>query len=284
MPAHYTPTVKEIDLAPGAGVDIVGDLHGCMDEFVTLIRSAGYQVSPNPSDDGFEISHPQSRQLFLVGDITDRGPRNLDALRFVRDLVASGVGSCVVGNHDDKLIRALMGRKLKVGNGLQGTLDELDVLDEGARDDLRDMLQSLPTQILLRRPGERDVLIVHGAAPDHHQMLPNKNSYQRSIYGYPKQAEGDAPPVRLDWAADYTGERIVVHGHVPGAKPVVKNRVYNLDTGCAFGNKLTLYQLDRDRFLFEHAKQIYFKRKGFSKKRYLSNWIERIAKTVRRAA
>jgi protein phosphatase len=158
MPSHYNPTLMTLDLAPGAGVDIVGDLHGCTGELICLLGKAGYEISSATDRKGFDISHPEGRRLFLVGDLTDRGPRNLDALRFVRDLIASGMGCSVIGNHDDKLLRALMGRKVKVGNGLKGTLSELDKTSQEERDELLAMLQSLPTQILLRQDGAREVL------------------------------------------------------------------------------------------------------------------------------
>jgi hypothetical protein len=46
-------------------------------------------------------------------------------------------------------------------------------------------------------------------------------------------------PVRLDWAAEYTGHAIVVYGHTPVLKPRWRNNTINIDTGCVFGGKLT---------------------------------------------
>lgn len=264
MPTHYQPSVQKRQLAPGAGVDIVGDLHGCMDELLVLLDQAGYQIRQSPDGARYRIYHSERRLLFLVGDITDRGPHNLDALRFVRDLVASGAGSCVVGNHDDKLIRAILGRPVMHGNGLGGTLEELEAASPEERVELLKMLQGLPTQILLQRPDDREVIIVHGAAPEHHQLLPQKSSYERAIYAYPGGEKKDGGIRRRDWAADYQGERVVVHGHEPQPRRLVKNRVYNLDTGCVFGGRMTLFQLDKDSFLEQKAFHTYHQKKGFS--------------------
>lgn len=46
-------------------------------------------------------------------------------------------------------------------------------------------------------------------------------------------------PVRGNWAAEYRGRAMVVHGHTPVAEPEWLNRTINIDTGCVFGGKLT---------------------------------------------
>src|SRR5207249_2691052 len=46
-------------------------------------------------------------------------------------------------------------------------------------------------------------------------------------------------PVRYNWAAEYRGKAIVVYGHTPVPEPDWLNRTINLDTGCAFGGRLT---------------------------------------------
>ena len=49
-------------------------------------------------------------------------------------------------------------------------------------------------------------------------------------------------PIRLDWAADYTGRALVVYGHTPVAEPMLRHNTLNIDTGCAFGGRLTAYR------------------------------------------
>ena len=47
--------------------DIIGDIHGCFQEFQNLTEKLGYNWSS-----GLPI-HPEQRKLAFVGDITDRG-------------------------------------------------------------------------------------------------------------------------------------------------------------------------------------------------------------------
>lgn len=80
-------------------VDVVGDVHGLLDDLLVLLRAAGWVY-----EDG-KLSHPEGRLLLLLGDLVDRGPQSLELVRFVRNAVKSGVAMCVKGNHDSKLSR-----------------------------------------------------------------------------------------------------------------------------------------------------------------------------------
>ena len=46
--------------------DIIGDIHGCLQEFQNLTEKLGYNWSS-----GLPV-HPDQRKLAFVGDITDR--------------------------------------------------------------------------------------------------------------------------------------------------------------------------------------------------------------------
>ena len=73
-------------------------------------------------------AHPAGRKAVFVGDLVDRGPRILDTLRLVRNMVAAGTALCVPGNHDMKLLRKLQGRQVQITHGLAETLAEIEAL------------------------------------------------------------------------------------------------------------------------------------------------------------
>ena len=57
--------------------DIIGDIHGCYDEFLHLDRKTGYSM-----ETGIPV-HPDGRQLVFVGDAMDRGPHSIKMLNLL---------------------------------------------------------------------------------------------------------------------------------------------------------------------------------------------------------
>ena len=73
-------------------------------------------------------SHPEGRRLIFVGDLVDRGPDSVGVVDLVRRLVASGRGFCVAGNHDEKLLKKLRGKDVRIAHGLAETLAQIEAL------------------------------------------------------------------------------------------------------------------------------------------------------------
>jgi len=73
-------------------------------------------------------AHPEGRKAVFLGDLVDRGPRILDTVRLVRNMVLQGSALCVPGNHDLKLVRKLTGKNVQITHGLADTLAEIDAL------------------------------------------------------------------------------------------------------------------------------------------------------------
>ena len=78
--------------------------------------------------------HPEGRKAVFLGDLVDRGPRILDTLRLVRNMVAAGSALCVPGNHDMKLLRKLRGKDVQITHGLAESLAEIEALPEEIRE------------------------------------------------------------------------------------------------------------------------------------------------------
>jgi protein phosphatase len=117
--------------------DIIGDIHGCCDELVALVRRLGYVPAALGTNDAFWGSgsyiHPEGRKAIFVGDLVDRGPHILDTVRLVRNMVQSGSALCVPGNHDMKLMRKLRGKDVQITHGLANSLAEIDALPDDVR-------------------------------------------------------------------------------------------------------------------------------------------------------
>jgi len=117
--------------------DIIGDVHGCADELEALLGQLGYAATESRPGHGLDAGpvyqHPDGRMAVFLGDLVDRGPRVLDTLRIVANMDAAGSALCVMGNHEQKLLRALQGRNVQVTHGLAESLAEIDALPADER-------------------------------------------------------------------------------------------------------------------------------------------------------
>jgi bis(5'-nucleosyl)-tetraphosphatase (symmetrical) len=118
----------------------IGDIQGCKASLDRLLALIAF----SPSRD----------QLWLVGDLVNRGPRSLDVLRWARDL--GGVVTCVLGNHDIHLLARAAGA---AGEKKRDTLD--DVLRAPDMLELVDWLRQRP----LLHVGDARVLVHAGLHP-----------------------------------------------------------------------------------------------------------------------
>src|SRR5690606_26766013 len=101
--------------------DIIGDVHGCLDELEALLESLGWSRDPSA---GFV--HPEGRKALFLGDLVDRGPDSPGCLALAMQMVKAGVALCVPGNHEARLLRKLRGKNVKLTHGLAETLEQLE--------------------------------------------------------------------------------------------------------------------------------------------------------------
>lgn len=219
--------------------DIIGDVHGCFDELTELLGKLGYVIDPFDvdSEDLIRARHSEGRTAFFVGDITDRGPRNLDALRLVMGMCDEGSGRCVIGNHDFKLNKWLKGRNVTQAHGLDLTVSELEKTSETFRKRVSDFIWDLRSHAWL---ADGKLVIAHAGLKEEMHGRGSGHVRNFAMFG---ETTGEVDefglPVRLEWARDYRGKADVVFGHTPMAEAEWLNHTMCIDTGCVFGGKLT---------------------------------------------
>jgi bis(5'-nucleosyl)-tetraphosphatase (symmetrical) len=119
----------------------IGDIQGCLDELKLLLDNIRFD--------------PASDQLWLVGDIVNRGPKSLETLRYIRDMGDSAI--TVLGNHDLHLLAIASGAaKIKRKDTIQ------DILDAPDSEALLEWLRHRP---LLHFDETRNQLMVHAGLP-----------------------------------------------------------------------------------------------------------------------
>ena len=215
--------------------DIIGDVHGCLDELVQLLTTLGYA----PADGAWR--HEGGRRAIFLGDLVDRGPDSPGVLRLVMDMVAAGTALCIQGNHDNKLHRKLAGRDVKLTHGLAETIAQLEALPDETRPaftaEITTFLDSLRSHYWL---DNGKLVVAHAGLKA--EMHGRGSGAVRSfaLYG---ETTGETDefglPVRYEWARDYRGDAMVIYGHTPTPAPEWINRTLCIDTGCVFGGALT---------------------------------------------
>jgi len=242
--------------------DIIGDLHGCCDELETLLQQLGYvpvEQTADPLWGSRSFRHPEGRKVVFLGDLVDRGPRILDTLRLVRNIVVSDSAFCVPGNHDMKLLRKLRGKDVQIRHGLAESVAELEALPESIRDcfsqQAAEFLDGLVSHYVL--DGGK-LVVAHAGMKAEMQGRGSGKVREFALYG---ETTGETDEfglsVRCNWAAEYRGWAAVVYGHTPVPEPEWLNRTTNIDTGCVFGGKLTALRWPEREFVSVPAGRTY---------------------------
>jgi protein phosphatase len=231
--------------------DIIGDVHGCRDELVTLLDVLRYA----PDEDG-TYRHPDGRTAVFLGDLVDRGPDTPGVLRLVMRMVAAGTGLCVPGNHEQKLLRAMNGRNVQITHGLAESLEQLDAEPAEFRDEVKTFIDGLVSHAVL---DDRKLVVAHAGLPAEMQGRASAAVRSFALYG---ETTGETDefglPVRYPWANDYRGAATVVYGHTPVPEPEWVNNTICVDTGCVFGGSLTALRYPERELVAVPAARVYY--------------------------
>jgi protein phosphatase len=254
-PAYDLSRLRTLGILPADDrppFDIIGDVHGCIDELRNLLDQLGYV----PANEGY--THPMGRRVVFVGDLVDRGPSSVPVLEIALAMHANGIGLLVLGNHDARFLRWLCGRNVRTAYGLAQTIAELHALPDHTREALQRKIRRLfdetPGYLILN---EGQLIVTHGGIRDTMIGTWNGETAFYCLYG---EVEGYSPsgkPLRRDWAASRhvtvcTDESqllqaealpkqspYIVYGHNVVQELAWVNRTLDLDTGCVYGRYLS---------------------------------------------
>ncbi|MGL5943934.1 MAG: polynucleotide kinase-phosphatase [Waterburya sp.] len=244
--------------------DIIGDVHGCCDELEQLLQQLGYVTTASKSNsDSFwyfpTYIHPQGRKAIFLGDLVDRGDRILDTLKLVHNMLLADSAVCILGNHENKLMRKLRGKNVKLNHGLEQTMAEIEAIDPEQRNlvtnEINTWLQSLISHYVL---DDGKLVVAHAGLRA--ELQGRGSGYVRNfaLYG---ETTGEIDqfglPVRYEWANEYRGEAMVVYGHTPVLEAEWLNNTIDIDTGCVFGGKLTALRYPERELVSVKAVKVY---------------------------
>lgn len=232
--------------------DVVGDVHGCAEELLELLGKLGYEVDGRT----MEVRPPEGRKAVFLGDLVDRGPDPVGVLRLVMGMVRGGSALCVPGNHNVKLARRLRGGNVNLDHGRAETLAALEGETPGFREEVAEFLHGLVSHYVL--DGGR-LVVAHAGMKEEYAGRASGRVRDFAVFG---ETTGETDefglPVRHDWAAGYRGRAKVVYGHTPVPEPEWVNNTINIDTGCAFGGRLTALRYPEGELVSVPARRTYY--------------------------
>lgn len=230
----------------------IGDLQGCAREFDDLLAAIRFD--------------PARDELWCLGDLVNRGPDSLAAVRLWRDVGGRGV----IGNHDIYALLAHDGRWPRKHD----TLAALFAAPDGPAL-LQRMRAMNALEHLAAAPGSKgpDVWAVHAGL---HPLWSDLHALAARVNGRPHDDEwlespelsfmtrvrcctetgerskfdrrpDDCPPPFRPWDELYRGPAPVIHGHWAWRGHYRGPRSIGLDSGCVYGGQLTAWCQDEDR-------------------------------------
>lgn len=236
--------------------DVIGDVHGCLPELLTLLAELGYTIERDATGRPVDAAHPNGRTAVFLGDLVDRGPGSPGVLRLAMGMADAGHGLVVPGNHENKLIRALRGHQVATTHGLAETLAQLEGESEDFRGRVLAWLDALPSHLVL---DGGELVVAHAGLTERYHGRASGRVRSFALYG---DTTGETDelglPVRYPWARDYRGRATVLYGHTPTPEPAWLNNTMCLDTGCVFGGRLTAMRWPERELVSVPAQQTYY--------------------------
>lgn len=210
--------------------DLIGDVHGCLDELCALLVELGWRLVHDESGTPVSAAHPAGRTAVFLGDLVDRGPDTPGVLRLAMGMVADRVALAIAGNHEVKLVRALRGRDVRRSHGLAESLAQLERQPDEFVAAATGFMDGLIGHYVL--DGGR-LVVAHAGLREQFHGRASKRVRAFALYG---ETSGETDefglPVRYPWATGYRGAATVVYGHTPVPEAEWVNNTICLDTGC----------------------------------------------------
>lgn len=233
---------------------IISDIHGCYDEYIELLK---------------KINLKDSDELYILGDVVDRGPAPIKVLQ---DMMMRVNVFPIIGNHD--FIALIMLKKLNVQiteenaeahlteedlkdymqwlkEGGKTTVEEFLKLDEEEKEEIIEYLEEFSAYHEINMNGKRYILV--------HASL-NNFEEDKELDEYLLQ---DILFNRMDYSKRYFADEdtYIITGHTPTAliredgEMLVyeKNGHIAIDCGCVFGGRLAAYCLDTGEVFYVEA-------------------------------
>lgn len=189
---------------------VIGDIHGCYDEFIALTKQIGI------TDDDFIIS---------LGDIVDRGNKSVEIFEYFKNRKNSIV---LMGNHERKHLKGVLSYSQEI----------VKVQFQDKYNEFLEWSKTLPYFY-----ETNSAIIVHAFFEHDKDLFEQKEEVLAGTTSGSKYLE-DKYKEGTYWSDYYTGKKPIIYGHhVVGNQPKIKNNTYGIDTGACHAGMLTAIEL-----------------------------------------
>jgi polynucleotide kinase-phosphatase len=244
----------------GNGIDFIGDIHGCFDEFIEMLTQLGYQEN----EEGYYI-HPEGRKILSLGDVLSRGPKSIETLQFFHKHVSEGHAYMIDSNHGWKIARWLDDKNVKMAHGDENVAAEFEEYERKNGSDaavelkgqIKELLLEAKSHYIVRKNGVNAVVAVHAGIKDHYIGKQSARISDFCRYGDSEGLDENGKPIRKDWSISHKSSELILWGHDPKPQPLLVNNTLNIDQGVVFGGSLTAYRYPERQFVSVKAKQDY---------------------------
>ncbi len=229
----------------------MGDIQGCREELERLLEKIRFD--------------PVGDELHPVGDLVNRGPDSLGALRLLRSLKAGGV----LGNHDLHFLATAAGRRAQKPGDTLGQLlaadDVEELLDWVAE---RPFVRTWPDLYLVHAAlhpswSQPEMVLAHEDphAPGPAALFATRTRLCDRDGNLPARGASPPGPSFEPWHSHYRSEehggRRVVFGHWAAQGLFEASHVLGLDSGCVWGKQLSAWIAEEARLVQVQAARAY---------------------------
>ena len=197
---------------------VMSDIHGQYSKFLEMLK---------------RIDFNELDVLYILGDIIDRGPKNLEMIQYV---MSHKNIKMLLGNHEDMFLKAMKNRNsydeaLWYQNGGYTTDKQIQNISNKELKDIKLFFENLPLEIFLT-VNDKNFWLVHGNyVTEKEKKKFSKSKYRETLIWGRIKVEDEGP-----------NDKIVLFGHTPTYKyygkenplKIWKNKnVIGLDCGMA---------------------------------------------------
>lgn len=201
---------------------VVGDIHGCRVEFEKLLDKVDFD--------------PLSDELYLVGDLINKGPDSLGVIHSA----LSAEATIIAGNHELHFLNAVREKTLKKHTSF------LEMTKNWSSETIEWVCTWIETLPLYHE--NEDFLMLHaGLEPD----FPLEMQNQKTLCTIRNLKNGDP------WHKAYKGTKPIVYGHWALQGRHFTKNTFGLDSGCVYGRELSALIFPEKRLISIPAEKSY---------------------------